>query len=311
MYENKSQLWNVILNPVAGKTKAAKLWNKLYPLLHKSNVPYTEHVSAFAQHAVELAKTTADNGAKKFLIIGGDGTAHEVINGIFASSAKTESITVAMISAGAGNDWVRSIGKHTSLQTIAESMLAMNVFSHDVGVIEYMHNQQKKQKYFINIAGFGFEGMVVKKMLGKKNLLSGTNLQYWGAILRSLLFCKPAHIRLVVDGKETVLKTLSGAAGICKYNGGGLKQLPSAEFNDGLLDMTVIGNMSKLKMVLSLPKLKDGSLVKMNEIKTFRGKEIEIQCDDEIYAEADGEFLGTLPVKLSIFPQALQVLRWL
>ncbi|MBC8048479.1 MAG: diacylglycerol kinase family lipid kinase [Fimbriimonadaceae bacterium] len=309
MQTNEST-WHVIINPVAGGNKAIRLWRKIKPLLIEDEIAFQEIFTQHIYHAVEITKEIVKNNGKNILIVGGDGTAHEVINGIFSATKDTSTISVAMLSAGAGNDWVRTIGKPSSINVVPTSMKKNETFLHDAGIIEFTHDQQTEKRYFINIAGFAFEGLVVKKLLDSNGILKGTKLQYWGAIFRSLLFCKHAPIQFIVDGRETTINTLSVAAGICNYNGGGLKQLPNALYNDGLLDMTVIGEMSKLKMVLRLPKLTDGSLINMKEVRTFRGREIIIKCDKEIFAEADGEFLGTLPVKISIVEKAIKILKW-
>ena len=135
-------------------------------------------------------------------------------------------------------------------------------------------------------------------------------MQYQIAILRSLFIYKHTQMKITVDGVSTELTTLSIAAGIGKYNGGGLKQLPESKYDDGLLDMTVIGNMSKLKMVISLPKLQSGIHTKMKEVKTFRGKEIKIESIPHVFIDADGEYLGITPLTISIINKKINIIHW-
>ncbi len=302
--------WFVIINPVSGRNKGRKLWHKIKPLLAEGGIVYEFALTEFVDHASSITKQAAISGIRNFLIIGGDGTANDVINGICNSDIPIDTCTVAMLPAGTGNDWVRTIGKYSSLNNIAKSIQNKKTCSHDVGICIYNKNDTEHKRYFINIVGLGFEGHVAKRLFEEKSIFRGTKLQYQIAILRSLFVYKHTEMKVTVDGISSDITTLSIAAGIGKFNGGGLKQLPNSKFDDGLLDMTLIGNMSKLKMVLSLPKLQSGAHIKMKEVKTFRGKEIKIESTPYVFIDADGEYLGTTPIALSISDKKLNILQW-
>ena len=302
--------WFVIINPVSGRNKGRKLWDKIKPLLTEDGISFEFALTEYVDHASEITAKAAKSGIVNFLIIGGDGTANDVINGICKTDIDINLFTVAMLSAGTGNDWVRTIGKCKSINTIVNSLKQKSTFLHDVGICRYQKNENLQTRYFINIVGLGFEGHVAKRLFEEKSIFRGTKLQYQIAILRSLFIYKHTQMKITVDDVTTELTTLSIAAGIGKYNGGGLKQLPESKFDDGLLDMTLIGNMSKLKMVLSLPKLQSGAHIKMKEVKTFRGKEIKIESTPYVFIDADGEYLGTTPIALSISDKKLNILQW-
>ncbi len=303
--------WFVIINPVSGRNKGRKLWHKVKPLLTEGGILFEFALTEYIDHAGEISAKAANSGIVNFLILGGDGSANDVINGICNSGIDINLFTIAMLSAGTGNDWVRTIGKCNSLQTIADSLKQKNTFLHDIGKCRYYKNEMEFTRFFINIVGLGFEGHVAKRLMEEKSIFRGTKLQYQIAILRSLFIYKHTQMRITVDGITSQLTTLSIAAGIGKYNGGGLKQLPDSKFDDGLLDMTVIGNMSKFKMVMSLPKLQSGSHTKMKEVKTFRGKEIKIESTPPVFIDADGEYLGTTAIQINIVNKGIQILRWL
>ena len=302
--------WFVIINPVSGRNKGRKLWHKIKPLLTEGGITFDFALTEYVDHASEIAGKAAGSGITNFLVIGGDGTANDVINGICRSGIDMHKFTVGMLSAGTGNDWVRTIGKCQSLNTVVQTLKKRATFLHDVGICNYQKNGQLQIRYFINIVGLGFEGHVAKRLFEEKSIFRGTKLQYQIAILRSLFVYKHTQMQITVDGNSTAITTLSIAAGIGKYNGGGLKQLPDSICDDGLLDMTVIGNMSKLKMVISLPKLQSGIHTKMKEVKTFRGKEIVIESTPDVFMDADGEYLGTTPVKISILQDKINILNF-
>lgn len=302
--------WFVIINPVSGGKYAPKLWNKMKSLLDAADILYEAVFTEYVDHAGQLAKNALHDRFQQFIIIGGDGTANDVVNGIFNSGFDTSTVTVAMIAAGTGNDWVRTIGTYKNLNAIPEALKKKNTFLQDVGEVWYQKSNQTAKRYFVNITGLGFEGHVAKKLFENNGFLKGTKLQYQIAILKALFVYKHTSLTLTVDDVTTTQTGLSIAAGICKFNGGGLKQLPSAIYDDGLLDMTVIGSMTKLQMVFNLPKLQSGSHVKLNSVNTYRGKTIKIDSDPPIYVDADGEFIGTTPITISLLPKAIQVLRF-
>lgn len=302
--------WFVIVNPVSGGKRAPKLWNKMLPHLENAGISFQVAFTEYIDHAGILVKQAVADGLQHFMIIGGDGTANDVVNGIFNSTGQPENFVLAMIPAGTGNDWVRTIGVYKNIAAIPEKLQTGKIFLQDVGLVSFQKNNETGNRYFINIAGLGFEGQVAKNLYEKEGWLKGTKLQYQLAILQSLFVYKHTRLTLTIDGETQSQSGLSIAAGICKYNGGGLKQLPDAIIDDGLLDMTVIGSMTKLQMVLNLPKLQNGSHVKLKSVNTFRGKEININSEPPIYLDADGEFLGTTPVTISLIPKAIQVLQF-
>lgn len=302
--------WFVIINPVSGGKYAPKLWNKMLPHMETTGISFQVAFTEYIDHAGIIVKQAVADGFQRFMIIGGDGTANDVINGIFNSTGQPENFVVAMIPAGTGNDWVRTIGEYKNIMEIPEKLQSGKTFLQDVGLVTFQKDNATRTRYFINIAGLGFEGQVAKNLYEKGGLLKGTKLQYQLAILQSLFVYKHTRLTLTVEGVTQSQTGLSIAAGICKYNGGGLKQLPNAIIDDGLLDMTVIGSMTKLQMVMNLPKLRNGSHVKLKSVNTFRGKTITINSEPPIYLDADGEFLGTTPVTISLIPKAIQVLQF-
>jgi len=302
--------WFVIINPVSGGKYAPKLWNKILPYLATNNIVHDAVVTEYIDHASILVKKAVGEGYTHFMIIGGDGTANDVINGIFSAQIDTKTITVAMLPAGTGNDWVRTIGAFKSVSDIPKAIIRNETFLHDAGLVSYKSGNQIAQRYFINIAGLGFEGHVAKNIYESKGWLKGTKLQYQLSILKSLFIYKHTSLTITVDDSTTKQPALSVAAGICKFNGGGLKQLPDAVFDDGLLDMTIIGSMRKWQMVVNLPKLQSGAHVKVKSVSTYRGKNIKIDSEPPIYIDVDGEFIGTTPVSISILPQSINVLKF-
>lgn len=309
--EDKKLEWHIILNPISGGKKSLHLWKKIETVLFDSAISFKKYESKFAGNTISITQEIITLGGKNFILIGGDGTANEVINGIFNSTNNPSEFTIAMISAGTGNDWIKTIGNYSSISTIVTSLNQKNTFLHDVGLLSFINDGKKNKRYFLNIAGLGFDGMVVKKLNEGKSIFKGTKIQYWLAILRSLLFYQLKNITFLIDDVEKTSKTLTAAIGNCQYNGAGMKQLPNAIMDDGLLDITIIGDMPKWKMILNLPKLSNGTFIKLKEVKTYRAKKIVVTSKDLIFVEVDGEFVGETPAEISVIHRGIQVLKWL
>lgn len=304
------QKWLVIINPVSGGKAAPKRWAKIQPILEAAGISMQVLYTAYRDHGAVLAEDAVRNGFRHIMILGGDGTANDVVNGVMRSGIAPSEVVLAMIPAGTGNDWVRTIGKPASVALMVPALQEMKTQWHDVGVAKYQQEGKAAQRYFINITGLGFEGAVAKYLFDHSGRFYFGKLQYQLAILRTLFRYKHTHMRITADQVQAELTVLSIAAGNGKFNGGGLKQLPSAVYHDGKLDMTVITNMPKWKMVVSLPKLQSGAHVHMREVQTFTASTITIQSEPPVFIDADGEYIGTTPLELAILPQQIQVLLW-
>ncbi|HAE34154.1 MAG: diacylglycerol kinase family lipid kinase [Chitinophagales bacterium] len=308
--EVQTDTWFMIINPVAGKGRAPKIWEQLSTYLSAANIDFQFAQTQAPGHARQLAHKALASGGRKLMVIGGDGTANEVVNGIFHSGVDPQEVVLGMLSTGTGNDWVKTIGSHGRLDTIPRNLRTCDCVAYDAGKLVYTKDGKTHERYFLNITGLGFDGAVTRNLESGAGWLHNTRFRYWGALLQMLFKYRHTEVTYEIDGESFTYPTLSVAAGIGKYNGGGMKQLPFADYNDGKLDLSIITNMSKLKMIISLPKLQSGSFVRMKQVRTFQAKSIHMHSDMPLYVEADGEFLGEAPVHIGIIPDALRILRW-
>lgn len=296
--------WFVILNPTAGSGKAEKDWPKIEAQLKRARFDFDLHKTARQGHAAELVKEGISKGYRKFLCVGGDGTLHHAMNGIMQQEeiSSTEP-TLAMIPVGTGNDWVRTYGIPTNYEETIRGIKLGKPFIQDVGLATF--GDQKEERYFINFAGAGFDGYVVKnagKRFGKLSYL-------WG--LATCLFSfKTPSLHVEVNDENRQGKFYMTIAGIGQYGGGGMRLMPNAITNDGLLDLTLAGDLSKMDVVSNLGKIFSGKLLSHPKVESIRCKQIIIQPldDQECWMEADGELLGQGPFEIKIIPSALRVL---
>lgn len=299
----------MIVNPIAGNGRALQVWESLKARAVEANIDFQFALTKHPGHAVSLAREAVKQGGRRLLVLGGDGTANEVVNGLFLSGVSTEEVVLGMVSSGSGNDWVRTIGRHGKPAQVIRDLKSAGSVHYDAGLIRFREEEGEWQKrYFLNMAGVGFDGSVVERM--ERNGRKGSGkLVYWRALLRTLWSYRHRNVSFMVNDTELTYPTLSVAAGIGRYNGGGMKQLPFADYNDGKLDLTIITSLPKWKMVLHLPRLSNGSFTRLKEVKTFQGTFIRIDTDS-LPVEVDGEFLGYSPVEIGIIPGALRILKW-
>ncbi len=313
MITDTNNSWYVIVNPHAGSKKTQDDWPKIRNMLTDHGFSIECVFTEYQYHATELAKTAVEiEGYRKIIVVGGDGTLNEVVNGIFGQNKITPTdVTVGIISVGTGNDWGRMYGMPSDYQEQIKVIKQNKTFLQDVGKVAYLHHDEEKAHYFMNIAGMGFDALVAKKSnIAKQKGASGI-ITYLVSLVTGLFQFDHNYIEIDQNGEQIFAgKVFTMSIGICKYNGGGMMQLPFAISNDGLFDVTVIRKVSRMKVLRNIKNLYDGSFVKIKEVETFTGKEFSITAvpQKSVFLETDGESLGNSPLNFTILPLAVKVI---
>lgn len=305
--------WLVVINPNAGSNKAAKTWPKISQQLIKEGFTTECVFTEKRGHAIELTRLAIRNGFRRIVVVGGDGTLNEVLNGIMTQDlVPATEITLGMIPVGTGNDWCRTFGIPFDYRKAIAVLKRSKTAFQDVGKISYFNKEGQQQRFFMNIAGMGYDALVNKKTNLLKERGKGNQMAYMYFVFASLLQWQFIEAVIEVDNQQVFKgKIFSMNVGICKYNGGGMMQVPDAIPDDGLMDVTLIKKASKLMVVRYAHKLFDGTLVKLPFVSTYRGKTIRIRSTGKIYLEADGESLGHTPFVFEIIPLGLRVVSGL
>jgi len=311
--QNQNTRWYVLINPQAGSKKTQEDWPRIRKLMEvqkiKMECVFTEH----QYHATELVKNAIQNdGFTKIIAVGGDGTLNEVLNGIFLQTKfKQTDITLGVITVGTGNDWGRMYGMPQDYKDQIDIIIQNHTFLQDVGKVSYFHQNAEHTHYFMNIAGMGFDALVAKKTNIAKQKGAGGTLTYLINLLSGLFQFSYNNIEIDKEGERIFSgKVFSMSIGICKYNGGGMMQLPFAKPDDGLFDVTIIKKASRLKVVRNIKNLYDGSFVNMKEVETFTGNQFTITAipQKSVFLETDGESLGHSPLYFTLLPLAVNVI---
>jgi YegS/Rv2252/BmrU family lipid kinase len=304
----KKDEWLVIVNPNAGQGKGKKDWDKISALLTKFELPCKVYFTEKKLHAIELTKEGIAAGYRKIIAVGGDGTMNEIVNGAFIQTiCPTQDIVLGMITVGTGNDWGKMFGIPKDYEEAIRIIKEFKVFIHDTGVIKYYRGTEIEKRYFLNIAGLGFDAVVVKRTNAQKDKGRSGKAVYFYNLLKSLIAYRNTNTEVVIDGQKIMNNTFTISLGIGKYSGGGMRQTPNAIPDDGLFDITIIRKMGKGEIIMNLKKLYDGTILEHPKIKGYTGKNIKIDSDPLIHVEADGESLGHSPVEFQIIPKSIKI----
>lgn len=301
--------WFVIVNPVAGSGRGLIDFPQISKLLRNDDISHDAVFTEHKHHATELTVTAANQGYRRIIVIGGDGTLNEVVNGLFIQKAvEPQQILLAVIAVGTGNDWVRTFGIPQCYSEAIRAIREGRSFLQDVGTVTYTESHYTQTRYMANVAGLGFDAYVIRTFNHLKVKGYKGGWMYLYSILKSFFRYKSAGVRIWVDDK-TVFNNLmfSLAIGICKYNGGGVQQLPNALADDGLLDLTIIRPIHWWNIVFRLKKLFNGDIYQIGHVIHAQGRSVRIESAPVIQLETDGELMGETPVHVNILQRAIRV----
>ena len=294
----------VIINPVSGNGHGKRVWQKIQPklnLYYNITFCFTSHQN----HEIDITHEALKNGHKHFIIIGGDGTLNNFINGVFSQqNIDTKSITFGIIPIGTGNDWVKTHGISKNIDKALDIIINNKTNTQDVGCINYL-NKNIQNKYFINLAGIGFDGLVVN--IVNKNRTFGKLTYILGAV-KGLFKYHFFETRISLNSEVITSKAcFMIQIGICKYTGSGMQLTHLANPKDGLFDITIATSFYKWDIIKNIFKLFNGKIVKHKHVKTFKTKRLVIETSNkDTYFQADGEQICSGKIEAFILPNAIQ-----
>lgn len=301
-----------IINPKARNGHCLNVWRKLETKLLEDKIPYLAFFTEYPGHAIKLASQIAANDHEKKVIIavGGDGTMHEVVNGI----VKYNNITLGFVPGGSGNDFSRGFQIPSDPEealSIILRLIKKEATIIDIGMVTM---KDHSETFFINNMGAGFDALISHEVNHSKvkawlNKLSLGRLVYVYFLLKKLFSYKCATIDLSIDGRRHILEqTWFVTVSNQPYYGGGMMIAPHAIPDDGLLDITVVHSLSKWKLLLVFISVFWGKHIQFKEVQTFKGRMVFIQSSSSLYVHADGEDIGYTPLNIHVQTKKLKVL---
>lgn len=302
--------WLAIVNPVAGSGKGLIDFPYISKLLRDQNIDHDYVFTEHKHHATELTVEAVNKGYRNIIIVGGDGTIHEVVNGLFVQQVvPTQGVLLGVIAVGTGNDWIRMFGIPLKYSEAIKAIVAGHSFLQDVGKMSYHQALYKQSRYMANVAGIGFDAYVNRKYNHLKELGRRSKWLYVWSTLKGVMRYSSTGVKVWVDGNLVVNDLVySSTIGIGKYNGGGMIQTPDAVADDGLFDMTIIRKMSRIGVLLRFKSLFNGKIYRLKNVSLIRGRKIRVESTPEIAVEVDGEALGYSPFEFEVVDRAIKVI---
>jgi diacylglycerol kinase (ATP) len=250
-----------------------------------------------------LAEQAFEDGAKLLVVVGGDGSVNEVVNGV----AGAQGIEVAVIPRGTGWDFVRTYGIPRDLDRAVAIALHGDVREIDLGVVTYRSwAGAEARSHFANVASAGISGAIAKRANEASKTLGGKISYYW-ATLAVFASWQTGEMRVSVDDEIREGKMIDVLVANGRYLGGGMMMLPEAEPDDGLFDVLLIGDVTKRDLAFTLPKSYRGKHLPHPRLEVLRGRVVTVDPEEPLPIEVDGEQPGTTPARFEIVPRAVRL----
>ena len=296
----------VIVNPIAGRGLAGRLLLKLHEQLVAHTLDYDLVCTEEPGHGVALAEQALSEGFETIVAVGGDGTAHEVVNGMLAYSEGREVGTMTAIPVGSGSDFANMLGMPAQLDQACARLVRGRTRLVDVGIVT---DSQDRSTYFDNTVGIGFDGVVTLEAVRVK-YLRGTAL-YLPVVLKTVFVSmKPPRVVIRYNDQHLEQTALMITVCIGKREGGGFVIAPEAENDDGLFDVCVAANIPKLQVLALVPHFMAGTHVDKKPVTMLRTDRLTVSSEDDLIAHMDGEMLCTAErcLEFKILPRHLRVI---
>lgn len=299
----------LIVNPASQGGAVQRVWPDVERRL-RAHIAFQCVQTEAPRHAVELAARAGAEGYTSVVAVGGDGTIHEVVNGLMQAPAASRPV-LGIIPLGTGGDLRRTLGLPTNVVAAAKIVAAGHARAVDVGWVTYTNHQGVEERSaFINVASFGVSGEVVRLVNASKKRLG--RLTFAAATAKAALRYQNKRVLLRVDDEPAVAATINTVA-ICngKYFGGAMRIAPDADVADGRFDLVVMGDLSLAQVLLQGPRVYAGTHLSLANVTHRRAQRVVAEAtesDDRVLLDIDGENLGRLPATFACEANALRVM---
>lgn len=296
--------WYVIINPTSGNGSSKRKWNSIYKELKLQNFDFDFDFTQYAKHSTKLVQLAIKKGYEKFICVGGDGTLHNVINGILQlNPPNLLHLKVGIIPVGTGNDWIKTYKISKNIKEAITTVKQEHTSIQDIGKLKLITNDE--EIFFTNLAGIGFDGYVVNNV-GKFKKLGF--LAYITGALASLTSFKKPTLQIKLNDIIITEKTLLLLIGICNYSGGGMQLTKASNPNSGLFDITHVSRITLYTVLKNLKGLFNENITNNKVVKNYKTTNLTIRVIDlkHSFIQADGELIGMGDFQVTLLPNKLQ-----
>lgn len=287
-------------NPAAHGGKGAKYFELIKNEFNKRKIEHESTQTNYAGQGTEIIKNLDFDKYDSIAVAGGDGTLFETINGYFANKS-TKKIPVGVIPIGRGNAFARDLDLYP--EKWEESINAIDIGNTklvDVGFCK----TQNEQFYFINILGLGFVTDVANTAFKLRGL---GHLSYIIGVLYRTISLKPFALNIEIDGKYYERENIFTEISNSRYTGKDFLMAPDAMIDDGLLNITLLNKLSRVRLLEALPTIFTGKHIELKEVESFKAKKIKIKTTPQKLLTPDGQLIGNTPIEIECYSKRLEV----
>lgn len=288
-------MYHIIVNPQGGKGKSIKALTTVEEIFKNNNAQYVVHKTEYAGHATEIARELSKTPDTNIVVMGGDGSFHEVLCGI----DNFDNVTLGLVACGSGNDFIKKSGHSTNVKEAVQPIL-----NGKVGFVDYMELGKYR---CLNVGGGGMDVDVLLKYANCKTLKG--KAAYYYSLFYTLLHTRFHHLRITADGVTKDTSVFMIGVGNGGFIGGGIPICPNAIVDDGLLNVGYVSEMKKSKIIFRLFKFLKGKHVGTDWGGEYTAKKVTIEALDDSRFELDGEIIEDTKLDIEVVHNKLKMFR--
>ena len=293
-----------LVNPASANGSTGRRWPELARRAAAAGLEGATLFSERQGHLAELAREAALDGAELLVVVGGDGSVNEVVNGLAGLGRQPE---VAVVPRGTGWDFSRTFGIPRKIDDAVQIALQGDVRTIDLGRASYRAwDGSDATASFANVASAGMSGAIAKRANETTKALGGKASYLW-ATFAVFSGWEATEIEVAVDGERRAGPMFDVVIANGRFFGGGLEICPEAEPDDGLFDVLTIGDVTKRDLVQTMPKMYRGTHLPHPKAELLRGSSVTVTSETPLPIELDGEQPGTTPVTFEVTAGALRL----
>jgi YegS/Rv2252/BmrU family lipid kinase len=289
-----------LVNPASANGSTGKRWPALARQAAELGLRGDALLSERPGHLTELAGQAVESGATRLAVVGGDGTVHEVVNGVLG--ANRGDVELAVLPRGTGRDFARSLGLPKQFEGAVRVALNGRVRTIDAGRATF----HQGEAWFANFAGAGISGAIARDANASSKALGG-RVSFMVSTVKVFARWRSTAADASVGAEARQGQMFEIVAMNGPYAAGGMRIAPEASLDDGLLDCVLIGDVTKIDFLTTFPKLYSGRHLAHPKIELVRGSTVTVESDPPLPVVLDGEQPGTTPARFEIVPGALRV----
>jgi len=301
----------VIVNPASAGGKTGRAWPRISDLLRKRLGEFTPYITTAPRDATALSRQALGDGHTRIISVGGDGTHFEVMNGFFREDGTplNPEAHVGFLPSGTGSDFTKSLSGARTLEEHLEILARGPIRALDLVRLELNGlNGRPAACYFQNVARIGIGAAVVRRANTGSRLMGGF-ATFMSATIATLFTYRPRQMRIELDGRvvEQPMMELVVAQG--RFDGGGMRTAPRAKLDDGFADCYLYGRIGLVDALFNVRRIVSGTMLdRPDVVQHQQAMALTAESPEEVWVEADGELLGSLPASFRVVPGAIRVI---